>query len=269
MFIYIVYFIVFILIIGSIYYYLYSQSDEIVKSIMPLNEKKDILMPDITQQKILGSSGTTVMAFFKLNLGDRTNTFNDVNNKVYSPLICVENNWYLETIASSTNTDAAQTRLRVANYSEQSLYDYVELPPIPKQKWVFIAILRDGRRFDVIYDNIIVASKRFPTYPTIISSPLSTGSKNLSGSVIHVIVKDSRISPNSVEYERKRHIDTNGVVIETGPIYSAFPTTAIFGICPPGASCDITTSISKLISVNPTTFGNSGRESSILYSPYS
>jgi hypothetical protein len=38
------------------------------------------------------------------------------------------------------------------------------LPPIPKQKWMFIAILRDGRRFDIIYNNYDFSIKRYKIY---------------------------------------------------------------------------------------------------------
>ena len=114
----------------------------------------------------------------------------------------------------------------------------IELPQIPKQKWIFIAILRDGRRFDIIYDNKIVASQRLEYYPVVISSPLSVGNKGLDGSVIHVIINGTRLTPNAVERERLTHVDTNNTVLEANSIDISFPGLKLFAQCPSGLPCD-------------------------------
>jgi hypothetical protein len=116
--------------------------------------------------------------------------------------------------------------------------EVIELPNIPKQKWIFIAILRDGRRFDVIYDNRIVASQRLEYYPVNISSPLAIGSTGLAGSVIHVLINGTRLSPTEVERERVAHVDTNGTVLEADAIDISFPGLKLFAQCPPGLPCD-------------------------------
>jgi hypothetical protein len=41
----------------------------------------------------------------------------------------------------------------MTNNSGTQQEEYIELPPIPRQKWICISILREGRRFDIIYDN--------------------------------------------------------------------------------------------------------------------
>jgi hypothetical protein len=112
------------------------------------------------------------------------------------------------------------------------------LPPIPKQKWVFIAILRDGRRFDVIYDNKIVASHRLEFYPVIISSPLTVGGTGLDGKVIHVMVNSKRLNPYDIERERVARVDTNNMVLEANQIDTSLPGLKLFARCPPGLPCD-------------------------------
>ena len=61
------------------YFYTDQGISNILKTITPLNKRKDIVMSDITQSTLLGSGGSTVMGFFKLNAGNRTlnydNTF--------------------------------------------------------------------------------------------------------------------------------------------------------------------------------------------------
>lgn len=208
-------------------------NSNILTSITPLNAKIDIVTSDITQQKLLGNNGSTVMGFFKLNNGDRT-----INYKSeFIPLIFIENNWYLEISPSPVNEISARLRVRT-NSNKSYTYEIIELPAIPKQKWVFIAILREGRRFDIIYDNKLVASKRLDNYPVIISSPLSIGNKSIDGSIIHVIINDKRLIPNDVERERVSHVDTNNTVVEDNAINLSFPTLKLFAQCPSGLPCD-------------------------------
>jgi len=229
--------IVLIVVIGIIITYIYKSKNtlDVLEKLTALNKKKDILMPDATQESVLGSNGATVMGFYKLSDGDRTATYHGS----YIPLLQVENNWYLEISATPSEKMKTSTRLRVkTNHGGTLKEEIIDLPSIPKQKWIFIAILRDGRRFDVIYDNKIVASERLQNYPVVISSPLSVGNKGIAGNVIHVLVSPSRMTPNDVERIRLNYVDTNGMVLEDNKIDISFPNISLFAQCPPGLPCD-------------------------------
>lgn len=58
------------------------------------------------------------------------------------------------------------------------------LPPLPFQKWIMISINREGRRFDVYYNDILVLSKMTsaPIYNSSISDSITVGSSKLNGS---------------------------------------------------------------------------------------
>jgi len=221
-----------------IFYVIYPSvgNTDILPKITPLNAKKDILTPDIVKTKLLSSSGSTIMGFFYLYDGDKTTRY--INS--FTPIIQIDNNWHLEiTPAPRSNGGSTVTaRLRIHTSDSGVLREeYIELPPIPKQKWIFIAILRDGRRFDVIYNNEIVASHVLEFYPVVISSPLSIGDKSLNGSVIHVMVNNVRLSPTDIERERLTHIDTNGTVLESDAIDMSLPGLNLIAECPPGLPC--------------------------------
>jgi hypothetical protein len=220
-----------------IYYYIYLGPDnkDVLSKMTPLHKKVVVATADMTQQSILGSNGTTVMGFFKLNGGDRTSKYQNQ----YTPLMYVENNWFLEISPAPMGKEESAARLRVQTNDTGALkYEIIDLPAIPKQKWMFIAILREGRRFDVIFQNKIVASQRLLNYPVVISSPLSVGNKGLDGSVIHVIVNGTRLSPTEVERTRVSYVDTNTMVTEAKSIQMSFPAIKLFSECPPGLPCD-------------------------------
>lgn len=228
----------FILILITLYIIVYviypgSGNNNILSVMTPLNKRTGILSSTITQPKILGSSGSTVMGFFKLDSGDRT----AVHKDSFIPLLYITDNWYLEISPKPIKNISARLRV-ITTDGNKKTYEIIELPEIPKQKWVFIAILRDGRRFDIIYDNKIMASQRVVDYPVNILNELYVGNKQLYGSVIHVMINEKRLSPLDVERERVKYVDTNNTILEDNLIDMTLPGLKIFGQCPPGLPCD-------------------------------
>jgi hypothetical protein len=233
--------VILILIVATVYFTLYvvypsTGTNEVLSTITPLNAKKDVVMPDVTQTTLLGTNGSTVFGYFKFLNGDRTPNY--TNN--YIPFLQIANNWYLE-ISNAPNDkkqSAARLRIKTKHVGAPLEDEVIDLPPIPKQKWVFIAVLREGRRFDVIYDNKIVASQRLKSYPAIITSPLSVGGKGLDGSVTHVTINGVRMTPNDIERVRLSLVDSNNTVPEDNPINMSLPSISLITQCPAGLPCE-------------------------------
>ncbi len=230
-----------ILVIITLYiiiYHIYpsSGSSDILSTMTSLSQKKDIAYSDKIFQSVLSTSGSSIMGFFKIDGNDKTMKIDNG----FIPLLQIENNVVLEIspVPEFKSGSSARLRIYTNNPSNNKSQEIINLPPIPQQKWVFIAILRDGRRFDVIYDNRIVASHRLEYYPSVIPSPLSVGDKSLLGSVIHVLINSKRMSPYDVERLRLSYIDTNGKILEDNTMDISFPTINIFAVCPPGLPCD-------------------------------
>jgi hypothetical protein len=235
-----------------VFYRIYPGPDnkQMMSEQMPLNEKKNILMPDRTQTEILGSGGTSVMGFIYLGQGDKTLRYGPADQ--YIPLLQVENNWALEIIPSPKDKKEFGARLRVKTQRAGQLsYEIISLPSIPKQKWVWFALLREGRRFDVIYDKRLVASQRLEHYPAVIASPLSIGNKGIEGAAIHWMVNSHRLTPEEVERERKTYVDTNGKVVEStwNPLTRleapSLPFPRLSAQCPAGLPCETVTAPPK------------------------
>jgi hypothetical protein len=210
-------------------------NNDVLSTLTPLSEKKDIVMPDVTQKTFLGNNGGTIMGMFNFMNGDRTAKY--TNN--YTPFLQIENNWYLEVSNAPNDKQTASARLRVRTSIQGGTTneEMIELPPIPKQKWIFIAVMRDGRRFDVIYDSKIVASQRLEKYPVVITSPVSIGNKGLDGAVIHVIINGTRLTPADIERTRMTLVDTNKLVLEGNPINLSLPMISLLAECPSGLPC--------------------------------
>lgn len=225
-------------------------SKDVLDAQQPLNQKKNVLMPDRAQSEIVGSGGTTVMGFFYMNQGDKTLRHGAADQ--YVTVMEVEGHWSFQVIPSPREKEAA-ARLRIqtqqaGRYQTES----VDLPAFPKQRWVHLAILREGRRFDVLYDGEIVASKRLEHYPAVVVAPLSIGNKGLEGAVIHLKVNPRRLAPEEVERERKTYTDTNGRVVQAVSPSTALtyqtppnPLAALTAECPAGLPCETVTAPPK------------------------
>lgn len=233
-------------------YRIYPGADnkDILSEQTPLNKRKNILMPDRTQTEILGSGGTTVMGFFYIGQGDKTLRHGSADQ--YISLLEVENNWSLEIAPSPKEKEAYGARLRVRTMRKGKMeYEIIPLPPVPKQKWVWVALLREGRRFDVIYDKRLVASQRLEHYPVVIASPLSIGNAGMEGAAIHMKVNARRLTPEEVERERKTHVDTNGKVVDstqhplTQQDVPTIPFPKLSAQCPAGLPCETVTAPPK------------------------
>ena len=166
-----------VIIIAALYYYFLYTGDntmDVLTTLTPLSDSKQIVTADKTQSVLLERGSSTVMGFFNFQQGDRTAKYIDkLRPDEYIPVMYVANNWSFEISQRPSGTMDTNARLRVITKgsSGTAVEQLMDLPSIPKQKWICIAILRDGRRFDIMYDNKIVASHRLQNYPVIISNP--------------------------------------------------------------------------------------------------
>ena len=233
-----------VIIIALLYYYFFYSADtimDVLKELTSLSIQKQIVNADKVQSMLLEKSGSTVMGFFNLQQGDRTAKYIDkLRPDAYLSIMQVPGNWSFDISQRPGGKLDTNARLRVTTRDSSGMpkEQIMELPSIPRQKWVCISILRDGRRFDIMYDNKIVASQRLENYPVVISNPLQIGNEKLAGSAIHVIISDHRLTPTEVDRERLKYVDTNNMIIESNAIDISFPNIRLFSQCPPGLPCD-------------------------------
>lgn len=99
--------------------------------------------------------------------------------------------------------------------ARQQYIETIQLPPTPVQKWVMITIARDGRQFDIYYDNALVKSQKTMFMPisrttqTNLTGILS-GSKGLMGQIANITVYSNRLTVLDVENHYRSLADTRG-----------------------------------------------------------
>lgn len=138
----------------------------------------------------------------------------------------------------------------------QKYIETLTLPAIPLQKWMFVTVARDGRRFDVYFNNTIVLSQKTLNMPisNVSNSSMNgvtSGSPGLIGQLALANVYNYRLSTRDVSEKYSQYADTRGrpYLNNTGnpmnlsdvggilPTYASTFTSAIFGYIPSLSLC--------------------------------
>jgi len=139
----------------------------------------------------------------------------------------------------------------------KSIIETLPLPPITYQKWTMITISREGRRFDIYYNNNLVVSHTM--LHTVTTTAFDTrgpmaGDKNLIGqlglfNIMPTVSSSTSVSTNYAAQSDTRGRpylpvidDKRGLFPSTSPSGFGLPSLPSFSLCPSG-SCTRTPTV--------------------------
>ena len=192
-----------------------------------LETQQYVLDSDMTRKYLLSPASSTLLVYIFLKASDKTSRMEQTTN------ILME---IPDVLQFSYAANSAQLAIQTFNTStREAKEEYIELPAFPQQKWVQLGILREGRRFDVMYNDKIVASKRLEHMPVYASASLSIGGQQLRGVFRQGRVFNYRLSLQDVRDELADTSDTRqkpptDITMTLGNPFSIFT-------CPGGFFC--------------------------------
>jgi hypothetical protein len=234
----------------------YSSSNtytDLLPTLTSLTTETQIVDSGTVKTSLLSQGGSTVAGFFNVQFGDRTLRMVDVligkelPAMSYTTLLGVKGSFEFQIapsrlffdVSGGKDVQVPQSTAQLIVYTTHREFTTIPLPPLTQQKWIFISILRDGRRFDVMYDDKIVASHRIDVYPLSISNPLVIGDKALLGQAIHMFTKSSRATPNQISALRASYSDMTGQPPVKFPLpFLPIPFGNVQTACIPGMPCN-------------------------------
>ena len=197
-----------------IYIVMVFMKSDIPDRMMPF-EKEDgtleassiVLNSDDTRRMLFAQSGSSLAAYVFLKGVDKTTRADNEAPILFSIPGVLEFRYGFtaeNSLGSNTELVVYTTNTSATEPSRES----IPLPNFPAQKWIALTILRDGRRFDVMYNNKVVASKRLAYMPAYRSSPLTFGGPAVYGTFSQGRVFNYRLSLSDVRAELARTSDT-------------------------------------------------------------
>jgi hypothetical protein len=136
------------------------------------------------------------------------------------------------TDASGSSVDASGSRVdasgnRMGSDVSNKYVEVLSLPAIPIQKWVMLTIVKEGRRYDVYYNDKLVLSKRTQFKLTLSSSQLGivVGNPGLNGNAGAFTVYNTVQRGMDVAKAYKNMVDTRGAPYITLPADAYTPAT--------------------------------------------
>lgn len=132
--------------------------------------------------------------------------------------------------------------------TSQKYIETIALPPIKLQKWTYITIARDGRRFDVYYNDKLVVTQKTAFMPvaSITAGNMSgiTSGSSIDGQIALITLFNTRLSNSQVATNYATYADSRGMPFVNSSsntiLYSPTMTTNIssyipnINLCPNG-----------------------------------
>lgn len=196
-----------------------------------------VLNSDDTRRMLFSQSGSSLAVYVFLKGVDKTTRADNEAPILFSIPGVMEFRYGF----TSENSLGSNTELVVYTNNTsvvEPTREIISVPNFPAQKWIALTILRDGRRFDVLYNNKVVASKRLQYMPVYRSSSLTFGGPTVYGTFSQGRVFNYRMSLSDVRAELARTSNTR-FASSTAPTPEGTGFVSPFDIfrCPGGVFC--------------------------------
>ncbi len=226
--------IILILIIAIVYFgikYYYTEGNIKVYSEGPidLSAPQVVISADEAKELLQSKNGSTISVFIKIDGIDKSGVYDASPINILEQPKC----WALQYIPSngSNHSPTYKFAVNTINSTGAEIVETIPITLFPEQKWIYFTILKEGRRFDILYNKNIIASSYLTNYPKVDTQAIRIGNKSMRGQAAFVNGANKRYTFEEIADEWAARADTRGKPYL--PTESILPT---FG-CPGGLFC--------------------------------
>lgn len=162
-----------------------------------------------------GNGGGSFGTYIYLNNYDRTPR----NNANAQPLLSIGP---FKLYVHNSN-DSPQTTYAVVNLvsNNTNSYNLMPLDDFPVQKWVYVTVNREGRRFTVYYNGVVAGSKVFDTYYTKEAEAIKIGGPSFKGRFVYPNLNQTVLRESDIQAYISSTADSKGQPIEKEDFFAS------------------------------------------------
>lgn len=190
------------------------------------------------RDSFLSPPGSTFSSYFYCTINNKTQTIGRQQDPI--ALFSMGSAVRFEILPGGASAPP-KTRLLVKTQGPLSAPEEIPVAQFPEQRWIHLAIVREGRRFTVYYNGEAVSSSRTQYFPVVNSSQLTIGDARLRGEFALPVIAPVPLRIEEIQSELR---DTSNTRHEP---YKPTDITAVFANlgCPNGLFCFSTSSPPK------------------------
>ena len=178
------------------------------------------------------SPSSTFTVYVYCNAVDKTPKLNMLNPTVlfqFGPSVQF-------TINPAGASTRSTTQLIVQTQGQTVITEKIDIPPFPTQKWVYLGIVKEGRRFTIYYNGVAVSSHRTTYFPVISSNPLTIGDPKINGRFMEPNLVGTALTATEMKNFRTISTDSRYKPNEKSTTIFSILSLISFG-CPDGVFC--------------------------------
>jgi hypothetical protein len=189
------------------------------------------------RDRFLTPSGATLMVYIFCMVNDKTQSIGRNKNPI--TLLRIGDTLQLQILPGGVSTTPkTQLAIKTQNPNPSESLEVFEVEDFPQQRWVHVAIVREGRRYTIYYNGKVSSSQRTKYYPTIDSSSLKVGDPNLIGEYTLPKIAPTPYSLDEIKRELGTTSDTRYQPYKSITFADIMATFSIFSLsCPNGIFC--------------------------------
>lgn len=198
----------------------------------PINISTKIGGPGDAREKFLVPAGSTMMVYVFCAVNNKTPQIGASQNPI--TILQIGSSLLLQVLPGGASTKR-KTRLNILTQGPTTSYEAIELEDFPEQKWVHLAIVREGRRYTVYYNGKVAASDRTNYFPVVNSSQFKIGDPRLQGQFVAPRLAPTPFHIDEIQQELLVSSDTRHEPYKSDDVMGFF--RYLFSGCPKGLFC--------------------------------
>jgi len=129
------------------------------------------------------------------------------------------------------SNDTPQTTyavVKLVDPKNTSTYNVMPLDNFPVQKWVYVTVNREGRRFTVYYNGVVAGSKVFDTYYTREAESIKIGGSSFKGRFVYPNLNQTVLRESDIQAHIAATADSKGQPIEKQDFFASLFGGSLF-----------------------------------------